>query len=418
MARASASRRRTAPGSPAAWSSRPAMPRTRTCPSRRRRRSPHFTLPTTAGPDLLPDGPVLVVGAGATGQQLALELSPRRAQRRPVGRAPLARAAQVPRPRHLRLARGARGLRPDGRRAARRRGGEARAAVPAQRCERGRGPRPRSPRGPRHHDHGPPRALRRASCSVRGRSGRERRRGRRAPRQGVAPHRRAPARTRDGRDSPGAARPSRRAAHRRARGLRRRRVGDGVPSCVSVSASRRRARPSRRDRPAARRDAGPRAVRARPRVPVPTQLALHRRRRSRCRDDRRSGRRPPCPAASAAARVAADRGGGARRAPAPARGVTRGGEAPASDRRPVRGDRGGPERLPGLQRLCVARAHVPLTTGRRPLRRGRHRRAAAERRRRRRSSRLRPARRPSRRPCARLLRAARIPRAAARRGRA
>ena len=63
-------------------------------------------------------------------------------------------------------------------------------------------------------------------------------------------------------------------------------------------------------------------------------------------------------------------------------------------------------------------SHVLLEPRRRPLRRPRDRRAAAERRRRRRRPRLRRARRRGRRPRARLLRAPRVPRLLAGRGRA
>ena len=68
-------RHEPAPGSPAASCSRPATPRPRTPHSRHRRASPPCIPPTTAGPSSLPDGPLLVVGAGASGQQLALELA-------------------------------------------------------------------------------------------------------------------------------------------------------------------------------------------------------------------------------------------------------------------------------------------------------------------------------------------------------
>jgi hypothetical protein len=224
-------------------------------------------------------------------------------------------------------------------------------------------------------------------------------------------HRRASAGTRNGRAHP---------ASRPAPGPRAVDVTAGAVVWATgfrpayPSANRRRA-DCRGESSTARRDADPRTVRARPRLPVPAQLALHRRRRPRCRDDRRSDRRQPRPAA--ARRVAADRGGGTRRAPAPARGVARGREAPTSDRRPVRRDSGGPERPPGLQRLRVPRADVLVGAGRGALRRARHRRASAERRRRRRRARLRGARRRRGRPRVRLLRAARIQRTVARPGR-
>ena len=112
-------------------------------------------------PDMLPGGPILVVGAGATGQQLALEL-------RLAGRDVVLSVG-----RHSRAPRRYRGRDifdwlevlgdfdravdelPDV---------EAAKRVPLFPLSgsNGRGPRPRPPRGPRRHDHRTTRALRRA----------------------------------------------------------------------------------------------------------------------------------------------------------------------------------------------------------------------------------------------------------------
>ena len=90
------------------------VPFTRRSPPASRRRSRSCTAPTTAGPTQLPDGPVVVVGGGNTGYQIAEELVRSREVHLAIGarQTPLPQRILGPRPVRLPGAAGPDGARP------------------------------------------------------------------------------------------------------------------------------------------------------------------------------------------------------------------------------------------------------------------------------------------------------------------
>ena len=158
-------------------------------PGRRRRlsadRSTRSRRRAYRNPGELPDGGVLVVGASATGVQLADELRPRRPRGRARRRQPQPAAAPLPRHGHLLVARADRRARPDHRRDPRPERRPPRAVAAARRPPRHGRPRP----GRRCSDvgvraHRPAHRRRRAPRSLRRRPRRDRRR---APTRGSTP---------------------------------------------------------------------------------------------------------------------------------------------------------------------------------------------------------------------------------------
>ncbi len=269
------------------WCDRPAVPAmARQLPSHI-----HQVAPSDyRRPDDLPSGGVLVVGASATGVQLAHELhASGRAVTLAVGR-------------HSRMPRRYRGmdvfwwldqigiLRQDHRPRRRRAGGPNRAIAAARRPDRQPDARPHHPAGrwrpsrrpaerrrrhsnlPRHR----PASRHRGRRPADGARARSHRRRRRTPR----PERRGARRRADPRRGPvGGSRHPRSAGRRDQLG----RLGYRLPPAVRVAPAARTRSP-RRDPPVPRCDTDARRLRARPTVPALPQLQLHR----RCRSGRAS----------------------------------------------------------------------------------------------------------------------------------